>query len=95
MQMQNNRGISLNIPSYYLVFLDISILNIFTISRYCRLSCFLRASNTLTNAKESRKCEVKVFVTLQKHERQQYRETVKIFKIEISRNTKLEIAIAN
>ena len=52
-----HRGISLNIFSYHLVFLDIFILNIFTISLYCCLSCFLRAANTLNNAKESRKCE--------------------------------------
>ena len=35
-----HRGISLNIRSYYLVFLDIVIFNIFIISRYCCLSCF-------------------------------------------------------
>ena len=36
----DHRGISLNILSYYLVFLDIVILNIFTIAQYCCLSCF-------------------------------------------------------
>ena len=35
-----HRGISLNIRSLYLVFLDIVIFNIFTISQYCCLYCF-------------------------------------------------------
>ena len=48
-----HRGISLNIRSYYLAFLDVVIFNIFIISRYCCLSCFCRAANTLTSIRGS------------------------------------------
>ena len=36
----NLRGISLYILGYYLVFLNVFVLNILFISRYCCLSCF-------------------------------------------------------
>ena len=37
---KDHRGHSLYILGYYVVFLDVFILNIFSISRYCCLYCF-------------------------------------------------------